>query len=121
MPEWNDELRQKVIDMYIAENPTPETSAEIVASIVEDLGEDFTVNGVRAILSKAGKYVKKDQSNNGSTSEKKSTRVNKAEAISGLKTILESNSVEVDETIIDKMTGKAALYFTQVIEKLLED
>ena len=52
---WTDEKKQEAVDLYTAEEPTPENSMEIVADIAEQLEE--SPNGVRMILTKAGVYV----------------------------------------------------------------
>ena len=54
---WTDEKKQEAIDMYVAEEATPENSMEIVKDIAEQLEE--SPNGVRMILTKAGVYVRK--------------------------------------------------------------
>ena len=54
---WTDEAKAQAVEMYTAEEPTPENSMEIVKQIAEELGE--SPNGVRMILTKAGVYVKK--------------------------------------------------------------
>lgn len=119
MPDWTQERKDEVIASYLSQNPTPETSTEIVKSIAEDLGDDFTPNGVMAILIKAGKYVKKSQTSaSKSNGESKGTRVNKAEAIQGLVDVIEANGVEADGDIIGKLTGKAAIYFKETIETI---
>ena len=118
MSEWTDELKEQVVADYEAAGPTPETSTEIVAQIAEDV--EMTVNGVRAVLVRAGVYVKKTPATGGSGEAKSTggTRVNKATAISELKEIIENNSLEVDDSIVDKLTGKAAVYFKGLFEGL---
>ena len=117
MAEWTDELKEQVVADYEAAKPTPETSTEIVASIAEDV--EMTVNGVRAVLVRAGVYVKKTPATGGTSETKSSgTRVNKATAIKDLKDIIENNSIDVEDDIIDKLTGKAAVYFKEVFEAL---
>ena len=117
MAEWSDELKEKVVTDYEAANPTPENSTEIVKQLAEDI--DMTVNGVRAVLVRAGVYIKKTPATGGSTGDKKtSTRVNKADAITALKEIITNNSLDVEDDIVDKMTGKAAVYFKGIIEGL---
>ena len=54
---WTDESKAEAVELYTQENPTPETSMEIVKDIADQLGE--SPNGVRMILTKAGVYVKK--------------------------------------------------------------
>lgn len=116
--EWTEELKAQVIEDYTSKEPTAETSTEIVKSIAEDI--DMTVNGVRSVLVRAKVYVKKTPATGGSTGGDKpaSTRVNKADAIKALKDIISNNSMDVDDTIVDKLTGKAAVYFTGIFEGL---
>ena len=115
---WTDESKAQAVEMYEAEQPTPENSMEIVKMIAEELEE--SPNGVRMILTKAGVYVKKTPAAGGSSSssEKKATggtRVSKAAAIEALTAALGDAGQEVDEEIVSKLTGKAAQYFTTVI------
>ena len=117
MSEWSDELRQDVVEKYEAANPTPDNSTEIVKDIADEI--DMTPNGVRAVLVRAGVYVKKTPATGGNGESKAGgTRVNKATAISELKEIISNNSLDVDDAIIDKMTGKAAVYFKGLFENL---
>ena len=112
---WTDEKKQEAIDMYVGEEPTPENSMEIVADIAEQLEE--SPNGVRMILTKAGVYVRKTpaaKSSGGSGGG----RVSVADAQSSLTDALNDAGQEVDSAIISKLTGKAAVYFTTVINNL---
>ena len=118
MAEWTAEERAEVIAKYQEANPTPETSAEIVHALAEEY--EKTDNGVRMILNKADVYVKKNPSNSGTKSESKGTRVNKAEALDELTNLIDSQGCEVDDAIISKLTGKAAVYFTGVLNKIIE-
>jgi len=116
--EWSDELKEQVKNDYAEANPTPENSTEIVKNIAEDI--DMTVNGVRAVLVRAGVYIKKTPATGATSGETKtgSTRVNKADAIKSLKEIISNNSLDVEDDIIDKLTGKAAIYFKGLFEGL---
>ena len=124
MAEWTDELKASVIAKYETATPTAETSTEIVKNIAEALGDGFTVNGVRVILVKAGVYIKKGTTPAATTTADgtatKATRVNKADAMKALTDLIEGAGLEVDMDIISKLTGKAAVYFTEVIEKTIE-
>ena len=113
--DWTDELKEKVIAMYEEQEPTPETSAEIVNNIAEEI--DATPNGVRMILIKADKYVKKEPSSSKKSSGESggSKRVSKADAQAALVTAIEAAGKEPDMDIIEKLTGKAAAYFTEVL------
>ena len=118
---WTDEKKAQAVEMYEAEQPTPENSMEVVKAIAEELGE--SPNGVRMILTKAGVYVKKTPaSGSGSSSKSASTgggtRVSKAAAIEALTAALSDAGQEVDEEIVGKLTGKAAQYFTTIVTAL---
>lgn len=117
---WTDELREQVIADYQAADPTPENSMEIVKEIAERVGQ--TPNGVRMVLSKAEVYVKKADSaaKPAATGDKKESkgRVSKEDSQQALIAALEGIDAEVNEEIITKLTGKAAIYFTSVINGL---
>jgi transposase-like protein len=112
---WTDEKKQEAIDMYVGEEPTPENSMEIVADIAEQLEE--SPNGVRMILTKAGVYVRKTPAAKSSGSSG-GGRVSVADAQSSLTDALNDAGQEVDSAIISKLTGKAAVYFTTVVNNL---
>lgn len=109
---WTDESKAKAIQMYQDAEPTPENSMDIVTEIADELGE--SPNGVRMILSKAGVYVKKEAAASASkskTTKAASTRVSKEDAQAQLISAIEAAGKEVDNDIISKLTGKAAVYF----------
>lgn len=116
MVDWTDELKADVIERYKKAQPEPETSIEIVKEIADSL-EGCTSNGVRAILSKAGVYVKKAAST-GDGDKPKTKRVSKADSISELKETITGSGCDIDDEILDKLTGKAAIYFTGVVTRL---
>ena len=114
---WTDERKAQAVKMYEDAEPTPETSMEIVKDIAEELGE--SPNGVRMVLTKAGVYVKKAAStSSGAKKASGGTRVSKEVAIGGLTAALTDAGQEVDADIVSKLTGKAAVYFTGVINAL---
>ena len=113
---WDDEKKAAVIEAYEAAEPTPENSMEIVKDIAEEHEE--SPNGVRMILTKAGVYVKKAPASGGSKatpSGGSGGRVSKAAAIESLSAAISDAGQEVDQEILDKLTGKAAMYFTGVL------
>ncbi len=73
------------------------------------------------ILVQAGVYVKKEAAAGTSTTKKEGAegtkRVSKESQIAALKTAIENFGAEVDEEILDKLTGKAAAYFVKVLSK----
>lgn len=116
---WNDEKKQTAIDAYLAGEPTPENSTELIKEIAEDMQE--SANGVRMILVSAGVYVKKDATASTGTKTKttaggdKAPRVSKESQIADLKAAIEAKGAEVDDEILSKLTGKAAAYFAKVL------
>tara|TARA_B100000965_G_C19151573_1_gene566234 strand:+ start:166 stop:612 length:447 start_codon:yes stop_codon:yes gene_type:complete len=114
---WTDESKAEAVELYTEAEPTPETSMEIVKDIAEQLGE--SPNGVRMILTKAGVYVKKSPATRSASSTGGgTTRVSKADAQESLKGALSDAGQEIDADIIDKLTGKAAVYFAGVINAI---
>lgn len=117
--QWTDELKAKVIEMYEQAGPTPESSTEIIKDIAEEI--EMSPNGVRMVLVQAGVYVKKD-SNAGSAKTAKtasgegSKRVSKEDSIAALKAAIEAKGGPIDDDILGKLTGKAAVYFANVLK-----
>ena len=113
---WTDEAKEEAVAMYTAAEPTPETSMEVVKEIADELGE--SPNGVRMILTRAGVYVKKTPASGGKAKSTGGGRVSKADAQEALSAALEDAGQEVDEAIISKLTGKAAVYLTGIVTSL---
>ena len=116
---WTDELKASVIEKYEGAGPTPESSTEIIKDIAEEI--EMSPNGVRMVLVQAGVYVKKDPGA-ASPSKTKTTgtgdkpaRVSKESAIGDLRQALLDANKPVDEDILSKLTGKAAVYFLSVL------
>jgi hypothetical protein len=114
---WDDEKKAQAVEMYTAEEPTPETSMEIVKDIADGLNE--SPNGVRMILTRAGVYVKKTPASGSSSSGSTGGgRVSKADAQEALSAAISDAGQEVDDSIISKLTGKAAVYLTGIVNAL---
>jgi transposase-like protein len=116
---WTDELKAKVIEMYEQAGPTPESSTEIIKDIAEDI--EMSPNGVRMVLVQAGVYVKKDTSAGSAKTTKTasgegSKRVSKEDSIAALKAAIEAKGGPIDDDILGKLTGKAAVYFASVLK-----
>lgn len=119
MSTWTDELKAKVIKMYQDAEPSPESSTEIIKDIADEI--DMSANGIRMVLVQAGVYVKKEAAaGGGKTTSKKdgegSKRVSKESALADLRAAIEAKGASVDEDIIGKLTGKAAMYFVSVLK-----
>jgi hypothetical protein len=121
--DWTDELKQQVVKEYEAANPTPETSMDIVKELAET--HDKTANGVRMILTKAEVYVKKaagaPASGAGAGKKESTPRVSKQDSIDALTATIEELGLDLDAGIVDKLTGKAAVYFTNLLKVATED
>lgn len=117
---WDDDMKARAVEMYTAQNPTPENSMEIVKEIAAELGE--SPNGVRMVLSRAEVYVKKTPASGGSraSSGGGGGRVSVADAQDAVRAALSDAGIEPDDAIIGKLTGKAAKYFAEVITKINE-
>ena len=116
---WTDELKAKVIEMYEQAGPTPESSTEIIKDIAEEI--EMSPNGVRMVLVQAGVYVKKDSSASSAKTTKTSSgegtkRVSKEDSIAALKAAIEAKGGPIDDDILGKLTGKAAVYFASVLK-----
>ena len=113
---WTDDSKATAVAMYTDADPTPETSMEIVKDIADELNE--SPNGVRMILTKAGVYVKKTPATKSSGGGGgTTTRVSKAAAVEDLTAAITDSGGEVDEDIVGKLTGKAAMYFAGLLRK----
>ncbi len=113
---WDDDKKAQAVSMYEEAEPTPENSMEIVKEIADELEE--SPNGVRMILTKAGVYVKKAAAASAPKAGGGGTRVSKVAAAEALTAALTDAGQAVDEDIVNKLTGKAAQYFTGIITAL---
>tara|TARA_A100001388_G_scaffold257917_1_gene224064 strand:- start:159 stop:629 length:471 start_codon:yes stop_codon:yes gene_type:complete len=112
---WDDDKKAQAVSMYEEQEPTPETSMEIVKEIADELDE--SPNGVRMILTKAGVYVKKAPAagNGNGSSSGGSGRVSKQAMHDELTAAITDLGQEADDDIISKLSGKAAQYLAGVI------
>ena len=108
---WDDDKKAQAVSMYEEQDPTPETSMEIVKDIADELDE--SPNGVRMILTKAGVYVKKSPATNGGGGSTGGGRVSKQAMQEELIAAITDAGQAVDNDIIDKLSGKAAQYLAQ--------
>lgn len=119
---WTDEKKAAVIEAYTQtmENEYDNDEARYAANtdVLGELAEEHeeSVNGVRIILSKAKVYVTKPKTAKAAGTSGGTKRVNKAEAIQSLKNLISGVDAElVNDEILDKLTGKAAQYFSGVL------
>lgn len=119
---WTEELKKQAVKAYEEAGPTAETSAEIIKDIAEEMEQ--SPNGVRMILIQAGVYVKKEAASGTSkaaASGEGTKRVSKEDAINSLKAAITDAGGELNDEVLDKLTGKAAVYLAEVINKVAGD
>ncbi len=114
---WDDEeFKEAVKAAYLSNEPTAKTSPEIL----KELGIEFEVspNSIRTFLTKEGVYVSAKREPAEVDKDAKATgtkRIPKEVSLKKLKELIISKDKEVDDTIVDKMTGKAAEYFINIL------
>ena len=116
---WDDAKKAKAVSLYQEADPTAENSVEIVKSIADELDE--SPNGVRMILIKADVYVKKTPATGAkkaatASADGKTPRVSKEGSQARLVSAIEAIGGAVNDEIISKLTGKAAVYFAEILE-----
>ena len=117
---WDEDLKAKAIKTYTDAKPTSENSTEIIKGIAEELNQ--SPNGVRTILVLAGVYIKKDASTaSKSTKEGTAPRVSKETQIQNLRDTIKDLGGEVNDEILEKLTGKAAEYFAITIKQIASE
>lgn len=117
MATFTDEMKAELVEKYLAAEPTPDTSTEIVKELADEY--DHSANGIRMFLIQSGKYVAKTPgkaaASAGATTGDKPARVSKEGAQQALTDAITAAGGDADAEIISKLTGKAAQYFTGVI------
>lgn len=119
MTIWTDETRADLVKRYLAENPTPETSMEIVAKLAPDF--DSTPNGARRILDNAKVYVKKTPATTAAKAANGDKKETKQESLDRLTSVITAQDIDADDAVISKLTGKAAAYFADTITKIISE
>ena len=124
---WTPDLKEQAIALYneICENEyetdeeRSENSTAIVSRVAEKVGK--TVNGTRLILKNGTEYhpqkPKTATKAAGTGAAKGAAKMSKADQIQALKDVILTatpEGTELDATILDKLTGKAAAYFTDL-------
>jgi hypothetical protein len=125
MSAWTQKQKETALARYLeiceSEYETDEQRAENATEIVKQIAEelDKTVNGTRIILHKSDKYIpQKSKAAPAKTGAKTGgSKMSKADQIQALKDVIIASTpegTELDDTVLDKLTGKAAAYFTEL-------
>lgn len=126
---WTPELEEEVKAKYLEQMEAypEEERGKFSSEVVNSLSQDYKIapNSIRIKLSKAGVYIKKEaaKATTGGAKSSGTGRVSKAAAQAELRAALvdagiSSAMVDEGDDIIEKMTGKAAVYFVSVIRSL---
>lgn len=124
MSTWTEETKQQMIEEYVnvmhTQFDTDEARSMGTPEVISQLSTKYghSVNGVRTTLVRAGVYFKaiKTASKPATTGGAGGARINKAEAIQDLKNkIAAIDSDLIDDSILEKLTGKAAVYFSNIL------
>lgn len=125
---WDDKKRAEVIASYVETMENEYDNDEARAAATTEVAAELAVvhgestNGVITILNRAKVYIKKSavKKPKATTAAGGATRVNKAEALKTLTDLITTIDAEgVDEEIIGKLTGKAALYFSGILQQVI--
>jgi hypothetical protein len=121
MSDWTPELKQEVIEAYKAQNPTAETTTQICEELADKYGK--TVNGLRLILSKGDVYIATSAKTSTASADSgdKPKRKSKQDSLDELGALLVEHGVTVDDSVVGKLTGKAAEYFIGAFKHILEN
>ncbi len=118
MPILDAATKADIVKNYLDSEPTSENSIEIAERLAEDY--EMSINSIRMLLNNEKVWVKKEAAANTTAAAKEGAtgtkRVSKESAIKDLRTAIEAKGKEVDDSILEKLTGKAAVYLLSVIK-----
>lgn len=102
----------QIVQEYLERVPTEDNSIEIIKEIATLY--DVSPNLVRMTLIQENAYVRKAPVEKAVDKDKKPS---KETAITALKDAIRETGKEVDDSILDKLTGKAAQYLLTIIKQ----
>jgi len=116
---WTPELKAECIAQYaerIAEflpEDQPSHTLAVVAELAIEYG--FSNNSMRGVIQQSDSYVKAAKKEKATSDKPASKRPNKAQSMADLKAAIADAGAEVNEELVEKLTGIEAVYFTSVI------
>ena len=119
---WTPELKAEAISQYVERineylpEDQPAHTLEVIAELSAQYG--FTKNSMRGVIQQSEHYVKAAKKVAATSEKPASKRPNKAQAMAELKAAIVDGGAEVNEELIEKLTGIEAVYFTQVIRQI---
>ena len=119
---WTPELKAETISQYVERineflpEDRPSHTLEVIAELAAEY--NFTKNSMRGVIQQSEHYVKAAKKVAATSEKPASKRPNKAQAMAELKAVIVDGGAEVNEELIEKLTGIEAVYFTQVIRQI---
>ena len=119
---WTPELKAEAISQYVERineylpEDQPSHTLEVIAELAASYG--FTKNSMRGVIQQSEHYVKAAKKVAATSEKPASKRPNKAQAMAELKAAIVDGGAEVNDELIEKLTGIEAVYFTQVIRQI---
>lgn len=119
---WTPELKAEAISQYVERineflpEDRPSHTLEVIAELATEYG--FTKNSMRGVIQQSEHYVKAAKKVAATSEKPASKRPNKAQAMAELKAAIVDGGAEVNDELIEKLTGIEAVYFTQVIRQI---
>ena len=119
---WTPELKAEAISQYVERineylpEDQPAHTLEVIAELAAAYG--FTKNSMRGVIQQSEHYVKAAKKAPAASEKPASKRPNKTQALADLNAAIADGGAEVNEELIEKLTGIEAVYFTQVIRHI---
>ena len=119
---WTPELKAEAISQYVERineflpEDQPSHTLEVIAELASLYG--FTKNSMRGVIQQSEHYVKAAKKTPAVSDKPATKRPNKAQALAELKAAIVDGGAEVNDELIEKLTGIEAVYFAQVIRHI---
>ena len=119
---WTPELKAEAISQYVERineflpEDRPAHTLEVIAELAAEY--NFTKNSMRGVIQQSEHYVKAAKKVAATSEKPTSKRPNKAQSMAELKAAIADGGAEVNDELIEKLTGIEAVYFTQVIRQI---
>ena len=119
---WTPELKAEAISQYVERineylpEDQPSHTLEVIAELAATFG--FTKNSMRGVVQQSEHYVKAAKKAPAVSDKPATKRPNKAQALAELKAAITDGGAEVNDELIEKLTGIEAVYFAQVIRHI---
>ena len=119
---WTPEHKAEAISQYVERineflpEDQPSHTLEVIAELAAEY--NFTKNSMRGVIQQSEHYVKAAKKAPAVSDKPTTKRPNKAQALAELKAAIVDGGAEVNDELIEKLTGIEAVYFAQVIRHI---